>query len=278
MRKIITYEMIAVGFFVFSGVSEESAAFLKIGRSSTMTSDMGAAYGLGVKSSLNEAITRVEKRINFLKKIAESLKDLNAKCYEFVDKETLTKIDAKIKDLISLKEVLELIRDSKREKIEKLKPVIVDLNVVHETLEKVLEEADMVLAAMGEKENSEHKGPYGTEGEDYEASRNDAPPSQVNDNKIKDKDVKKAMKAYKEAQEKMKSSTEGFCSKIRKFISSVKDIEYRTIPILKLKITRKEVEGNKSIEAVEETMKNLFDLNQQTKDFCEKMGAEFKES
>ncbi|MDR0753342.1 MAG: hypothetical protein LBE95_01605 [Holosporaceae bacterium] len=255
---------------MFAGISEESKAFLKIGVSSTMTSNMGASYGLGAKATLSQTVTTLESWINSLKKMIEKLKEINGKYYEFVPQEKLVRIDTSLKDFNSLRDNLVLIRDSKRVQLAKAKPAIVDLNETYAAFKTVLEEGNLVLAAMG-KPNT-----YGTEevealASTFEGTLKTEATFQIDENKVRDKNVQKATKAYKEAQD-------NFCSVIRQFILTAKQMKFRAIPVLKLKISQEEANKDDTFKKVGETMAALVELNEKTKEFCTEIGATFYDS
>jgi hypothetical protein len=154
MKKLLPIKMIATGFLMFAGISEESAAFLKVGVSSTMTSNMGAAYGLGVKQTLSMCVDGLKKSSEFVKKTRGALGEIGKNCYELVSPEALGEMDRVLKELNAMIERFTLIRDSKREKLTKKKFVPVSLEGIYGGIRIALENADNVLKAMGEREEA----------------------------------------------------------------------------------------------------------------------------
>jgi hypothetical protein len=299
MKKTITYGIIGTGFLMFAGIFEESKAFLKIGVSSTMTSNMGASYGLGAKATLSQIVTTLESWINSLKNMTGKLKEINGKYYEFVPQETLVRIDASLKNLNSLRDKLVLIRDNKRVQLVKGKPLAVNLDEMCATFERILMEGEEVLTAMGEPNSppsTESRTSFGMtrtptrsswpskievddddELDDLETggSETGRATSQFDELKIRDKNIQKATKAYKEAQQRVAATTENFRSAIRGLISAIERMEFQPIPVLKLEKSQLEARRDETIKYVEETMAVLKELNEKTRNFCAKSGIPF---
>lgn len=99
--------------------------------------------------------------------------------------------------------------------------------------------------------------------------------SPIDESKIRDKNVLRATKAFMEARQKQMAATEKFRSVIRQFVTNIRVTVFTAIPVLELKISRAEANRDETIKNVEESMENMRNINEQTRVFCEAIGATF---
>ncbi|MDR0968353.1 MAG: hypothetical protein LBL99_01810 [Holosporaceae bacterium] len=236
MKKRVTGKIMAIGILAFAAAVFDASAILKIGQSSALQSDLGAAYGIGVKGTLERAAKSIDELIKVFANLIKQIETTNSK-YELATAEELREIKAAQKDLTSLKKLVELARDSKRKELEATKLTLTSLPQLLASLEKVVRRAKV---------------------------------EELDEGKFRDKAIvaahkkkEAAQKALEAAETSLRNASAGVRASVQQFNDTIKGITFNGVEIPKLKVDQAEVAQSKAILKIEETFGQIRVLEEQ---------------